>query len=82
MKAIGIDEATLESCIDEAQAERIVIHLNGQPVALIVGVSGMDEEQIHFGSSDEFWKMIESRRAQGTLSRAELEQRIQGAEGE
>jgi len=44
----------------------------GKPVVPI----GMDEEQLQLGSSDKFWRLITERRAEKTISRAELEQRI------
>jgi antitoxin (DNA-binding transcriptional repressor) of toxin-antitoxin stability system len=76
MKTIGLKQATLDTCIKNAQQERIVITRNGKPVALIVGVEGMDKEQLQLGSSDKFWKLIEKRRKDKIVSRAELEQRL------
>jgi antitoxin (DNA-binding transcriptional repressor) of toxin-antitoxin stability system len=76
MKTIGLKQATLDVCIKNAQQERVVITRNGKPVALIVGVEGMDKEQLQLGSSDKFWKLVEKRRKDKTVSRAELEQRL------
>jgi prevent-host-death family protein len=76
MKTIGLKQATLDDCIKNAQQERVVITRNGKPVALIVGVEGMDREQLQLGSSDKFWKLIDKRRKEKTISRAELEQRL------
>jgi antitoxin (DNA-binding transcriptional repressor) of toxin-antitoxin stability system len=76
MKTIALKQATLDVCIKNAQQERVVITRNGKPVALIVGVEGMDKEQLQLGSSDKFWKLIEKRRRDKTVSRAELEQRL------
>jgi antitoxin (DNA-binding transcriptional repressor) of toxin-antitoxin stability system len=76
MKMIGLKQATLDACIKNAQQERVVITRNGKPVALIVGVEGLDKEQLQLGSSDKFWKLIEKRRKDKTVSRAELEQRL------
>jgi len=76
MKTIALKQATLDVCIKNAQQERVVITRNGKPVALIVGVEGMDKEQLQLGSSDKFWKLIEKRRKDKTVSRAELEQRL------
>jgi hypothetical protein len=39
----------------------------------------MDEEQIRLGSSLEFWKLIEESRRQTTISRQELERRLDQA---
>jgi antitoxin (DNA-binding transcriptional repressor) of toxin-antitoxin stability system len=76
MKTIGLKQATLDACIKNAQQERVVITRNGKPIALIVGVEGMDKEQLQLGSSDKFWKLVEKRRKDKIVSRAELEQRL------
>jgi prevent-host-death family protein len=76
MKMVGTEKANLNTCIKEAQHERVVITRNGKPVALIIGVEGMDEEQLQLGSSDKFWKLIAERRRQRTISSAELEQKM------
>ncbi|MEK6288160.1 MAG: hypothetical protein AABO57_20770 [Acidobacteriota bacterium] len=76
MKVMNVERATLDTCIRESQSERVVITREGKPVALIVGVEGLDKDQIELGTSDKFWKLIAERRGQGTLSRVELEQRV------
>jgi antitoxin (DNA-binding transcriptional repressor) of toxin-antitoxin stability system len=76
MKVIGMEKTTLEGCVNDAQRERVVITRDGKPVALVIGVEGMDEEQLHLGGSDKFWTFIEQRRKERTISRAELEQGI------
>jgi antitoxin (DNA-binding transcriptional repressor) of toxin-antitoxin stability system len=76
VKTIGMEQTTLDACLQDAQRERIVITRNGIPVALIVGLEGMDEEQVRLGSSDSFWKLIAERRQQGTVSRDALEEEI------
>jgi antitoxin (DNA-binding transcriptional repressor) of toxin-antitoxin stability system len=81
MKTVGLEHTTLEGCIKDARRERVVVTRKGKPVALVVGVEGLDEEQLQLGSSDKFWTLIEARRKQKTLSRAELERRIKGGNG-
>ena len=76
MKTIRIEQTTLDACLQDAQRERIVITRDGAPVALIVGLEGMDEEQVRLGGSDESWERIAERRRQGTVSRSALEQVI------
>lgn len=73
MKTVRIEEATLDSCVEDAQHERVVLTRDGSPVALIVGLAGLDEEQVELGSSATFWEMIAERRTQKTISRADLE---------
>jgi antitoxin (DNA-binding transcriptional repressor) of toxin-antitoxin stability system len=81
MKTIGIEHATLELCIKDARRERVVLTRKGKPVALVVGVEGMDEEQLQLGSSDKFWALIEKRRRQRTISRAKLEKKLSRTNG-
>ena len=74
MKTVGLEHAMLETCIKDAQREQVLITRDGKPLALIVGVEGMDEEQLQLGSSSKFWELITERRAQKTIGRAELEE--------
>jgi antitoxin (DNA-binding transcriptional repressor) of toxin-antitoxin stability system len=81
MKTIGIEQATLDVCIENVQHERVVLTRNGKPFALIVGVEGMDEEQLQLGSSDKFWKLVGKWRQEKTIDRAELERRLDNKNG-
>lgn len=81
MKTIGLEHTTLDACIKNARRERVVITRKGKPVALVIGVEGLDEEQLQLGSSKKFWTLIETRRRQKTISRGELERRIEDANG-
>ncbi len=76
MKTVGLEQATLDACVEEAQGDRVVITRAGQPVAMVIGVQGLDEEQLELGSNGKFWQMIRERRDETTISRAELERRI------
>ena len=78
MRQINVEKADLASCVSQAQRERLVITRKGRPVALLVGVEGLDPEQVELGSSDRFWKLIAKRRKQKTMSRARLEQKVNG----
>ena len=77
MIKIDLKQAILDTCVNDAQRERVVITRNGKPVALIIGIEGMDEEQLQLGSSDKFWRLITKRRAQKAMSRVQLEQDIE-----
>ena len=74
MKSVELGQSQLESCVADAQQERIVVTRNGKPVALVIG---LDEEQQQLGSSQKFWDLIAERRQQTTVSRAGLEKRWQ-----
>jgi prevent-host-death family protein len=76
VKAVGLDEANLKECVQRAQQEHVVLTRKGKPIAMLVGVKGLDWEQLELGSSDEFWAMIRARRAERTISRAELDKRL------
>ncbi len=76
MKVIKVGEANLEECVRDAERERIVLTRRGKPVAVLIGVKGLDLEQIALGHSDEFWSLIRQRRTEKTMSRRELEKRL------
>ena len=76
MKVIGLKDTNLDACISEAQQQRVVITRDGKPVALVVGVEGLDAEQVELGTNPAFWELIASRRRQRTITRAQLEERI------
>jgi prevent-host-death family protein len=76
VKTVGIKQANLEKCVRQAQRERVVLTRNGKPVAVLVGVQGLDWEQLELGHSDEFWSLIRERRGQRTISREDLEKRL------
>jgi len=78
VKTIRIEQATLDSCVAEAQGQRVVVTRAGRPVALIVGIEGLDEEQIRRGADPAFWELIAERRGQRALSRVDLERAVEG----
>ena len=51
----------------------MVVTRSGKPAALLLGVEGKDWETVALESSPEFWKLIEARRAEPTISADELE---------
>jgi hypothetical protein len=77
MKTVPLEDATLDLCLAEAQQDRVILTRNGHPVALLMGVDGMDEEQIRLCSSNKFWTLMEQRRREKTISREELERRLE-----
>ncbi|MBU4272358.1 MAG: hypothetical protein KKE86_11100 [Planctomycetes bacterium] len=78
MKTVDIQETSLDACVIDAQTDRVVIMRGGNPVALVVGVQGLDAEQAQLGASDEFWKLISNRRKEPTLDRSALEKKLNG----
>jgi antitoxin (DNA-binding transcriptional repressor) of toxin-antitoxin stability system len=78
MKTVDILQTNLDACVIDAQSDRVVIMRGGNPVALVVGVQGLDEEQIELGANDEFWKLISDRRKEPSLDRSALEKKLDG----
>lgn len=79
MKTIKLEQIKLELYLQNLRHERVIITRKGKPFALLVGVAGLDEEQLQLGSSDKFWKLVGKWRKEKTISRAELEQRLDSA---
>ncbi len=76
MKTVGLEEATLDACVKEAQHERVVVTRDGKPVALIVGIEGFDREQLELARDAAFRTLIAERRAQRAVGRTELERKV------
>ncbi len=70
MKTISVRDLQkkIKECIDEAQTDRVVITRRGKPAAVLVGVEGADWETVVQETNPRFWKVIQKRRAQRTLS--------------
>lgn len=75
MKTATLGKSDLSTCVEKAQRGRAIVLRNRKPVALIVGVEGLDQEQLELGSSDKFWRLIGQRRRQKTIARAGIEWR-------
>jgi prevent-host-death family protein len=68
----------LDSILNRAQSERIVISRRGEPCAVLVGIEDYDGEDVGLASSEDFWRMIRQRRANGkSLPIAEFEARLE-----
>ncbi len=78
MKTIDIQNTNLDACVTDAQSAPVVVTRGGNPVALVLGIQGLDEEQVQLGMSDKFWQLISARRKEKTLDRAALEKRFEG----
>ena len=66
----------LKRCIDEAQEGRVVITRRGKPAALLLGVEGKDWETVILETDPTFWKLIQERRKEPTISFKELKARL------
>ena len=61
--------------IDEAQEDRVII-TRGKPAAVLVGVEGDDWETVILETDPTFWKLVQKRRKQPTVSLEELKARL------
>ena len=80
MKTLEVDQARLDDCLAQSQSEPLVLTRAGVPIAAIVSLNGLDEEQIELGFSSEFWNLIESRRRQPTITQQELDRRLEASD--
>jgi prevent-host-death family protein len=80
MKTISVRDLqkNIKEAVDSAQGDRVVVTRRGKPAAVLLGVEGKDWETVVFETSSEFWKLIEERRAEATLSTEELEGELAG----
>lgn len=76
MKTIDIQHTSLDACVTAAQSDQVVVTRGGSPIALVVGVKGLDDEQIQLGADDQFWKLISERRKEPAIDRGALEERL------
>ncbi len=78
MKSLSVAEvqSNLDTVLDSAQKERIVITRAGKPSVVLVGIEAYDEEDLYLASSPEFWQMIEERRTGPSVSLSELKARL------
>src|SRR5262249_53122675 len=78
MKPIPVADlqADVESFLDLAQKERLVIMRNGKPSAVVVGVEAYEKEDWQLAPSAAFWQMIEDRRGGRSIPLAEVKARL------
>jgi prevent-host-death family protein len=79
MKVMALREAKqqLSGCVVRAQRERVLITKQGRPAVLMIGVEGHDLEDVLLMQNPRFWKMIEARRAEPTVSLDEVRKVLQ-----
>jgi prevent-host-death family protein len=79
MKVVALREAkaTLSSCVEAAQRDRVLITRHGKPAAIVIGVEGESLEDLLTVANPRFWELVESRRAsRKTVSLAEVRRRL------
>ena len=70
MKTINVRELQkrVRDCVKASQRNRVVVTRHGIPTALIIGVEGTDWETLALQTNPSFWRMIERRRSEKTVS--------------
>jgi len=70
MKTINVRELQkhVRNCVKASQQSRVVVTRHGIPTALIIGVEGTDWETLALQTNPSFWRMIEKRRGEKTVS--------------
>jgi prevent-host-death family protein len=66
----------VKECVDLSQRDKVVITRRGKPAAVMVGVEGKDWDDVALQASSKFWKLIEERRSEVTMSMKELRTRL------
>lgn len=78
MKTVNIRDLqkTLRKRVDESQKERVIVTRRGHPAAVLIGVEGMDWEQVLLQTDDSFWRMIRRRRRERAAPLATVRRRL------
>ena len=78
MKTVSVRllQKSVKECVDNAQEDRVIITRHGKPAAVLLGVEGVDWEDVVLETDPGFWRLIRSRRKEETLSLEELEAEI------
>ncbi len=78
MKTINVRDLQkrIRQCVDLSQREHVVVTRHGRPAAIVIGVEGKDWEDVLLQTSASFWKMIQDRRTEKTISLAEMRRRL------
>jgi prevent-host-death family protein len=77
MKTINVRELQkhIRGCVRASQRGRVVVTRHGVPTALIIGVEGTDWETLALQTNPSFWRMIDKRRSERTVSLDTLRRR-------
>ncbi len=78
MKTVTVRDLqkNVKACVDDAQDDRVVITRRGKPAAVLLGVEGDDWESVILQTDPSFWRLIQRRRKQRTLSLKQLKARL------
>lgn len=74
MKTVSVRDLQkrVRHCVNASQRDRVVVTRHGAPAALIIGVVGSDWETLALQTNPSFWRLIEQRRKESTISLEEM----------
>ena len=74
MKTISVRDLQqhVRDCVNASQKDRVVITRHGTPTALIIGVEGSNWDTLALQTNPSFWRVIEQRRKDHTVSLEEM----------
>jgi prevent-host-death family protein len=83
MKTINVRELQqhVRDCVKASQRDHVVVTRHGIPTALIIGVEGADWETLAMQTNPSFWRMIEKRRSEPTVSLATMRSFVRARKG-
>jgi hypothetical protein len=78
MKEVKLEQLSADAgrMLSPTASERVVLTRAGKPVAIVTPVLNLDEEDLSYIESPDFWKMIADRRKQPRISLADAEARL------
>jgi prevent-host-death family protein len=78
VKVVSINDvkSKLGDYCKQAQEQTVLITKRGRPLAVVIGVAGHDLEDLLTASDPSFWRLIEERRRQRTISNSEMRRRL------
>ena len=82
MKTVNVRELQqhIRGCVNASQRGRVVVTRHGIPTALLIGVEGTDWETLALQTNPSFWRMIERRRSEQTISLAAMRRRMRATQ--
>ena len=67
----------IRNCMNASQRDRVVVTRRGAPAVLMIGVVGSDWETLALQTNPSFWRMIERRRKEPSISSEEFWRRVE-----
>jgi prevent-host-death family protein len=69
-------QRTIRQRVEQSQKERVIVTRRGHPAAVIIGVEGMDWEDVLLQTDASFWRLIGRRRRQRGSPLAKVKARL------